>query len=421
MKIKNLAHLSRKRVGYLALGLAVVVAAAFAFSSIYKSPASSSTGVARTVSVTKGIVQSSVSASGNLSTVSNANEAFVAGGTLTSLNVAVGQKVTAGQVLATIDSTQQSAALQAAESTLTVAKMNYNNAQTSARTLAKTLATAKVTLATDQSGGTTVQKDQNQSSLDNAQQLLTSDQNQLTTDQTLLATDETNLAAAQSTYSSAVALGCPAAPASSGSSGPSAGPVTPAVGSVPSVVTDAATSISTTTAMLNATINPNGSPTTYYFQYGTTASYGVETPIVSVASTTNSAQVSMEITGLSPNTTYLFQVVATNTTGSAEGGGVTLTTPETSCFTDNQTITTDSTKLTTDQTQISKDQSAITVQGLSVQIAQQNAKASPTAVRRRRVARLRHPLHQLRVQVQVQVRDRAVLLSSPSRACANSK
>ena len=380
MKIKNLGGLTRKRAGYIALGLVVVVVAAFGFTSIYKTPASSSAGVARTVKVTKGIVQSSVSASGNLSTVSNANENFVAGGTLTSLNVAVGQRVTAGQVLATIDSTQQGGTLQSAESALAVAKMNFTNAQKTAVTQAKALASAKATLATDQSGGTTVQKDQNQSTLDNAQQQLTNDQTQLATDQTLLVTDQTNLTTAQSTYSTDAALGCPAAPSSQGSSGSSSGPVTASAGSVPSVSTGSATSISTTTAVLNATINPNGADTTYYFNYGTTTSLGLATGTFSIPSSANATQVSAEITGLSPSTTYLFEVVAFNTVGSAAGSGVTLTTAVTSCSVDTQTISTDTTKVATDQTQIAKDQSSITVQGLAVQIAQQNVKASPTTV-----------------------------------------
>ena len=43
--------MSRKRIGYSALGLAVAVVAAFAFGSIYHTTSSSSAGVARTVNV----------------------------------------------------------------------------------------------------------------------------------------------------------------------------------------------------------------------------------------------------------------------------------------------------------------------------------------------------------------------------------
>ncbi len=378
MRTKTSGRVSRKRVGYVALGLAVAIVAALAFYSIYHTPSSSSAGVARTVKVTKGTVQSSVSASGNLSTVSTANENFVSGGTLTTFNASVGKKVKAGQVLATIDSSQESSALQAAQATLTVAKMNDKNAQKSAATLQKNLTSGKSTLATDQSGGTAVQQDQNQSTLDTAQQQLTNNQNQLTSDQALLTTDEDSLATAQSTYSSDELLGCPAT--SSGTSGPSSGPVTASAGSPPSVSTGTATSISTTSAVLNATVNPNGAATTYDFEYGTSTAYGLSTASFSLAASSTSTQVSATVTGLNPSTTYLFNVVATNTVGSTSGSGVTLTTPATSCSADAQVVATDQTKVSSDQNQLSKDNSAITVQALSVQIAQTNLKASPTAV-----------------------------------------
>jgi len=380
MKTKTLGRLSRKRVGRIALALAVALVAAFGFYSIYRTPSSSSAGVARTVTVTKGDVQSSVSASGNLSTVSTANENFVVGGTLATLDVAVGQKVTAGEVVATIDSSQQRSALQAAQTTLEVATMNLANAQTSRTTLEKSLTSSKSTLATDESGGTTAQQDQNQSTLDTAQQQLTNDQNQLTTDQTLLANDEASMTTAQSTYSADELLGCPTSSTGSGTSGPSTGPVSPLAGAAPSVGTDAATSISTTTAVLNATVNPNGSATTYYFEYGTSAAYGLATASQSLAASSTSAQVSTVITGLNPSTTYLFRIVATNSVGSAASNGVTVSTPATSCSVDTQTISTDGSKVSADQNQISKDQSAIIVQGLSVQVAQGNLKASPSVV-----------------------------------------
>ena len=371
---------TRKRIAYSTLGLAVVVVATFAFSSIYHKTSSSSAGIARTVKVTRGTVQSSVSASGNLSAVATANENFVTGGTLTTVHASVGEKVSAGQVLATIDSLQQNATLQAAQSSLAVAKLTLTSAQKTGATLQRSLVNARSNLAADQSGGTAVQKYQNQSSLDTAQQQLTNDQTQLTSDQALLATDESNLATAQSTLSSDEALGCPAAAASSGSSGPSTGPVTASANSAPSVGTDTATNIATTSAVLNATVNPNGAITTYYFQYGTSTAFGLTTSSSSISAGSASSQVSAVVTGLSPGTTYLFRVVATNKTGTTEGEGVTVTTPSTSCSADSQTVSTDQSKISSDQVQISKDQSAITVQGLSVQIAQSNLAASPSVI-----------------------------------------
>ena len=148
----------RKLIGYAALALAVIVVATLGLTSIYGSSSSASTGVARTVTVTRGTVQSSVSASGNTSAVSTANENFATSGTLTAVNVAVGDTVTAGEVLATIDSAQAKANLQSAEASL---------------------ASAQTTLAHDQAGGTPAQQAQNQASLVSAQQQLVTDQNQL--------------------------------------------------------------------------------------------------------------------------------------------------------------------------------------------------------------------------------------------------
>ena len=133
MPERNAGRSRRKLIGYIALTLAVAVAATIALYSIYQSPSAASTGVARTVSVTRGTVQSSVSASGNTSAATSADEDFNNSGTLTAVNVAVGDKVTAGEVLATIDSTQAEANLQSAQASL---------------------AGAETTLAHDQAGGT---------------------------------------------------------------------------------------------------------------------------------------------------------------------------------------------------------------------------------------------------------------------------
>src|SRR5205823_11629010 len=45
--------------------------------------------------------------------------------------------------------------------------------------------------------------------------------------------------------------------------------------SSPSVATGSTTKTTTTTSVLEGVVNPNGSATTYYFQWGLTNSYGV--------------------------------------------------------------------------------------------------------------------------------------------------
>jgi putative cell wall-binding protein len=84
--------------------------------------------------------------------------------------------------------------------------------------------------------------------------------------------------------------------------------------------TTAATSVTTTSATLNATVNPNGASTTYYFEYGTTPSYGLTTPVATADAATGSLAVSAAVTGLASNTTYYFQLVASNAYGTSFGG-----------------------------------------------------------------------------------------------------
>jgi len=85
--------------------------------------------------------------------------------------------------------------------------------------------------------------------------------------------------------------------------------------------TESATNITSSTAELNGTVYPGGAPTTCYFEYGTTSSYG---STIACAQSTGpgaaSVAVSADLTGLSPNTTYYFTLVATN-----PGSGMTYT------------------------------------------------------------------------------------------------
>jgi hypothetical protein len=79
----------------------------------------------------------------------------------------------------------------------------------------------------------------------------------------------------------------------------------------PVVTTQQASHITSTTATLNGKISPNQTPTSYYFQYGTTTSYGAQTATQGPLSGNGSHNVSANVTGLTPNTTYHFRLVAT--------------------------------------------------------------------------------------------------------------
>ena len=94
----------------------------------------------------------------------------------------------------------------------------------------------------------------------------------------------------------------------------------------PTAETKPATSVGETTATLKGTVNPKGAETKYYFEYGTTESYGSKTAEVSAGSGTANVEVSKEITGLLRNTTYDFRVVATNVNGTTDGANQKFTT-----------------------------------------------------------------------------------------------
>jgi phosphodiesterase/alkaline phosphatase D-like protein len=94
----------------------------------------------------------------------------------------------------------------------------------------------------------------------------------------------------------------------------------------PSVSTGSATSISTTSATLTGAVDPQGQSTSYYFQYGTTTSYGSQSSLSSAGAGTAKTGASAAVGGLSPATTYHYRLVATNATGPSFGADRAFTT-----------------------------------------------------------------------------------------------
>ena len=87
----------------------------------------------------------------------------------------------------------------------------------------------------------------------------------------------------------------------------------------PSVVTtNPATNVASVSATLNGSVNPRGSTTTVYFQWGTTTSYGHTTATQTKTGNT-SLPITANISGLSASTTYHFRIVATNGGGTSFG------------------------------------------------------------------------------------------------------
>src|SRR5215213_5227442 len=82
------------------------------------------------------------------------------------------------------------------------------------------------------------------------------------------------------------------------------------------VTTGAAESVDPTAVTLTGTVDPNGEPTTYYFQYATDASFSVKTPVAPAFVGPDPVTVRVRVTGLAPATAYNYQLVASNASGS---------------------------------------------------------------------------------------------------------
>lgn len=87
----------------------------------------------------------------------------------------------------------------------------------------------------------------------------------------------------------------------------------------PIVAAGATTSISQTSATLHGTINPNGLATTYQFHYGPTSALGAVSPTTAASAGAGTAGVAVatKLAGLSPDTTYYIQLVASNSGGTS--------------------------------------------------------------------------------------------------------
>jgi macrolide-specific efflux system membrane fusion protein len=145
---------------YLLL-VAGVVLAILAVSQIGP-PTSSARTVTQTVTAEKGVVQSSVTGSGNIEAGSDQDVNFQTNGTLSAVDVHVGQHVTKGQLLATLDSTSAQLALNQAEASLTAAEDQLSSAGSGS---AASIASAQASVDSAQAGVDSAQTALNQTKL----------------------------------------------------------------------------------------------------------------------------------------------------------------------------------------------------------------------------------------------------------------
>ncbi|MBJ7259722.1 MAG: Ig-like domain-containing protein [Chthoniobacterales bacterium] len=83
----------------------------------------------------------------------------------------------------------------------------------------------------------------------------------------------------------------------------------------PTVTTLATTNVTVTNAVLPATVNPNGSESIYFFEYGTNSSFGASTVAQSAGGGTNAVSVSATLSNLAAGQTYYYRAAASNAFG----------------------------------------------------------------------------------------------------------
>src|SRR4051794_16255012 len=96
----------------------------------------------------------------------------------------------------------------------------------------------------------------------------------------------------------------------------------------PDITTSAPTAVHKNSATLHGTVNPNGDDTHWVFKYGTTSGNLTSSSTGGDLSGTTAQGANDGIAGLSPNTTYFFQLCASNTYGAPCSSAGSFTTPD---------------------------------------------------------------------------------------------
>ncbi len=97
----------------------------------------------------------------------------------------------------------------------------------------------------------------------------------------------------------------------------------------PAPITLAATNITTTSATLNGTVDPNGTASTAAFDLGQTTAYGSSTGAFNIGSGIGAVAHQEAVVGLAPHTTYHFRIKGSSSQGTEYGQNLTFTTGNT--------------------------------------------------------------------------------------------
>jgi phosphodiesterase/alkaline phosphatase D-like protein len=94
----------------------------------------------------------------------------------------------------------------------------------------------------------------------------------------------------------------------------------------PVVVTGPPSAVGSTTASMAGQVNPEGQATAFTFEYGPTLSFGTISTVDETDAAGALEPVAAALSGLSPDTTYFYRLVATNPTGTTFGAVSSFTT-----------------------------------------------------------------------------------------------
>jgi multidrug efflux pump subunit AcrA (membrane-fusion protein) len=201
--------LTRSRVGRVSilnalLATLLVGVAVAAYLTVGQSTTSTA-GTTNTAAVDRGVVLSTVSATGTLQAAKQLSVNFTSSGELRSVNVTTGQRVKAGQLLGKIDSTSAHQTLLQAQASLTSAEAQYQQTLTgetaqqrqqdalSVSQARQSVTNAKISLAATKKS-IALDKRTSATSLSQALQQLRVDQGQLQVDTAKLKTDSVTVA-----------------------------------------------------------------------------------------------------------------------------------------------------------------------------------------------------------------------------------
>jgi hypothetical protein len=115
----------------------------------------------------------------------------------------------------------------------------------------------------------------------------------------------------------------------------------------PTVSTSVTTGVTDSSATLYGYVNANGQSTEYAFQYGTSNTYGSQTPLASAGNGTTSVKFSQAVSGLTAHTTYHYRIIATSPGGTTDGEDQTFTTASAPAAPSPPTVTTSGTSSVT--------------------------------------------------------------------------